>query len=76
MAVFSTVMSGSHDSPEQSKQSKLGARLRSVVCDAVGDMWALARQEDKAPYVAISQQDKQRYHAELEAYNYRWVYPS
>ena len=35
-------------------------------------MWQKASEEDKAVYVAMSNQDKQRYQAEVEAYNYRY----
>ena len=34
-------------------------------------MWQKANDDEKAPYIAMSNQDKQRYQAELEAYNYR-----
>ena len=34
-------------------------------------MWQKATDEEKAPYIAMSNQDKTRYQAELEAYNYR-----
>lgn len=34
-------------------------------------MWAKASDEEKAAYIAMSNQDKQRYSAEMEAYNYR-----
>ena len=37
----------------------------------VGEMWQKANDDEKAPYIAMSNQDKQRYQAELEAYNYR-----
>ena len=37
----------------------------------VGEMWQKATDEEKAPYIAMSNQDKTRYLAELEAYNYR-----
>ncbi|KAK9803900.1 hypothetical protein WJX72_003210 [[Myrmecia] bisecta] len=37
----------------------------------VGEMWANATDQDKAPYIAMSNQDRTRYTAELEAYNYR-----
>lgn len=37
----------------------------------VGEMWAKASDEEKAAYIAMSNQDKQRYSAEMEAYNYR-----
>lgn len=38
----------------------------------VGEMWQKANDDEKAPYIAMSNQDKQRYLAELEAYNYRY----
>ena len=34
-------------------------------------MWQKATDDEKAPYIAMSNQDKTRYQAELEAYNYR-----
>lgn len=34
-------------------------------------MWQRASEEEKAPYVAMYHQDKHRYQAELEAFNYR-----
>ena len=34
-------------------------------------MWQKASDEEKSPYIAMSNTDKQRYQAELEAYNYR-----
>ena len=37
----------------------------------VGEMWQNASEEEKSPYVAMSNQDKARYQAELEAYNFR-----
>lgn len=37
----------------------------------VGEMWARAAEDEKAPYIAMSNQDKLRYQADLEAYNYR-----
>ena len=39
-------------------------------------MWQKASEEEKAPYIAMSNQDKNRYQAELEAYNYRQAHCS
>ena len=39
-------------------------------------MWQKASEEEKAAYIAMSNQDKQRYQAELEAYNYRYPWAS
>ena len=38
----------------------------------VGEMWQKASDEEKSAYIAMSNTDKQRYQAELEAYNYRY----
>lgn len=38
----------------------------------VGEMWQNASEEEKSPYVAMSNQDKARYQAELESYNFRY----
>ena len=46
-------------------------KLPKVVLQ-VGEMWQKANDDEKAPYIAMSNQDKQRYQAELEAYNYRY----
>lgn len=43
----------------------------TLVVLQVGEMWQKANDDEKAPYIAMSNQDKQRYLAELEAYNYR-----
>ena len=37
----------------------------------MGEMWQNASEEEKSPYVAMSNQDKARYQAELESYNFR-----
>lgn len=34
-------------------------------------MWHKASAEERAPYVAMAQSDKERYQSELEAHNYR-----
>ncbi len=36
-------------------------------------MWQKASDEEKSAYIAMSNTDKQRYQAELEAYNYRYL---
>jgi len=41
-------------------------------CMKVGEMWQKASDEEKSAYIAMSNTDKQRYQAELEAYNYRY----
>ncbi len=38
----------------------------------VGEMWQDSSEEDKAPFKAMAQADKDRYLGELEAHNYRW----
>lgn len=38
---------------------------------AVGEMWQQASEGEKAPYIALSNADKERYHAELAAYKQR-----
>ncbi|GAB4823476.1 hypothetical protein N2152v2_010522 [Parachlorella kessleri] len=37
----------------------------------LGEMWTAASEAEKAPYLELAAQDKRRYNAELEAYNYR-----
>eukprot|EP00877_Chromochloris_zofingiensis_P011176 jgi/Chrzof1/6311/Cz18g03030.t1 len=37
----------------------------------VGEMWQKASDYEKAPYLELANQDRARYQAELEAYNYR-----
>jgi HMG (high mobility group) box len=39
---------------------------------AVGEMWQQASEAEKAPYIALSNADKERYHAELAAYKQRY----
>lgn len=43
-----------------------------LFCMKVGEMWQKASDEEKSAYIAMSNTDKQRYQAELEAYNYRY----
>jgi HMG (high mobility group) box len=35
-------------------------------------MWQAATEAEKAPYIALSDADKERYHAELTAYKLRY----
>lgn len=44
---------------------------QAEITKRVGEMWQKASDEEKSPYIAMSNTDKQRYQAELEAYNYR-----
>jgi hypothetical protein len=44
---------------------------QTEITKKVGEMWSKASDHEKAPYIALSNQDKLRYQAELEAYNYR-----
>lgn len=44
---------------------------QSEITKKVGEMWQKATDEEKAPYIAMSNQDKARYQSELEAYNYK-----
>jgi hypothetical protein len=37
----------------------------------IADMWQRSTDYEKAPYLELANQDRQRYQSELEAYNYR-----
>jgi hypothetical protein len=39
----------------------------------VAELWQRASAEERAPYGAAAAADQERYHAELEAFNYRCV---
>lgn len=45
--------------------------FQTEITKKVGEMWQQCSEEEKAPYVALSKKDKQRYMAELEAYSCR-----
>ncbi|KAK9868039.1 hypothetical protein WJX84_009244 [Apatococcus fuscideae] len=47
------------------------AMSQTDITKKVGEMWQTASEEEKSPYVAMSNQDKARYQAELESYNFR-----
>ncbi|KAK9864090.1 hypothetical protein WJX84_008807 [Apatococcus fuscideae] len=47
------------------------AMSQTDITKKVGEMWQNASEEEKSPYVAMSNQDKARYQAELESYNFR-----
>ncbi|KAL3135973.1 hypothetical protein ABBQ32_007015 [Trebouxia sp. C0010 RCD-2024] len=60
----------SGDARQKAKES-YPELTQTEVTKKVGEMWQKANDDEKAPYIAMSNQDKQRYQAELEAYNYR-----